>query len=72
MIFVFIISDPNDYMISVLCMPEGWDLLPVGDLPECKAWCPAQKPSPPNNTGLTIRSNQVRYVCTYQYHLYRK
>ena len=54
-------------------MPEGWDLLPVDDLPECKAWCPAQKPNPPNNTGLTIRSNQVRYVCsTYQYHLYRK
>ena len=43
-------------------MPEGWDLPPVDDLPNCKAWCPVQKPPPPDNTGLTFRSNQVRYV----------
>ena len=63
MIFIFIISDPNDYMISVLCKPDtNFDLIPVDDLPECKAWCPAEKANPPNETGLAFRGDQVRYV----------
>ena len=56
-------------MISVLCKPDtNFDLMPVDDLPECKAWCPAQKPNPPNKTGLGLRDNQVRYVNTKYYY----
>lgn len=50
-------------------MPEGWDLPSMNDLPDCKAWCPAQKPNPPSKTGLGLRDNQVRYVHTRYYHL---
>ena len=50
-------------------MPEGWDLPSMNDLPECKAWCPAEKSIPPNETGLAFRSDQVRYV-TYYMNIY--
>ena len=53
-------------MISVLCKPDtNFDLIHVDDLPECKAWCPAEKANPPNETGLAFRGDQVRYVPEY-------
>ena len=57
-------------MISVLCKPDtNFDLIPVDDLPECKAWCPAEKANPPNETGLAFRGDQVRYVPFENKHL---
>lgn len=49
----------TDYNLTVLCKPDKTFLLPESgpeelDLPECLAWCPSEKPMPPNDTGLVI------------------
>ena len=45
----------TDYNLTVLCKPDKTFLLPESgpelDLPDCLAWCPSEKPIPPNDTG---------------------
>ena len=48
-------ADPSDFLLTVLCKPNtNYQLPKVDDLPECKAWCPGEKPMPPNKTGLVL------------------
>ena len=41
----------DDYNLTALCKPDKTFHLYVDELPECKAWCPAEKPVPDNDTG---------------------
>lgn len=50
-------DDPLDYYMTIRCgLDEKFDL-PVKGFPECKSWCPSEKPSPPEETGLYLASD---------------
>ena len=64
----------NDFNLTALCKPDESFQLFVDDLPDCLAWCPAEKPIPPNDTGLVIdpdhdnlqefwEGQELRYIC---------
>ena len=65
-----IIADPTDFLISALCQPDTTFKLDVDNFPECQAWCPSQKPIPPNETGirLTILFRISKLDSIYQTH----
>lgn len=49
-------ENPSDYRITLMCKPNGEFDFPDDDdfPPPCLAWCPGDKPVPPNTTGLVI------------------
>ena len=47
-------DDATDFVVTVRCLPNEEFDLPEDGLPECKAWCPAEKPTPPPETGLQL------------------
>ena len=47
-------DNPYDFVISSLCKPDTNFELFVEEFPDCKAWCPAVKAVPPDNSGLII------------------
>jgi hypothetical protein len=47
-------DDPEDFLLTSLCQPDTNFELHVDDFPDCKAWCPSEKATPPPGTGLLI------------------
>ena len=56
-------DNPYDFNMTVLCKPDNlFDTL-EDNFPECKAWCPSEKPIAPPVSGLILKSsdNNSRY-----------
>eukprot|EP00094_Tigriopus_californicus_P010586 TCALIF_10213-PA protein Name:"Protein of unknown function" AED:0.03 eAED:0.03 QI:9/0.8/0.81/1/1/1/16/76/1266 len=69
-------ENPTDYRITLMCKPNGEFDFPEDDEfpPPCLAWCPGNKPVPPESTGLvimpkydnlndTLEGDHIAYMC---------